>query len=77
MWSIGDIGKRPKKSKNKEIKHERMTAVEWFAVEIKGGKLITNQKFKDLLEQAKEMEIEEKRLEYMNGWVKGFSSKPI
>ena len=32
------------------------TAVEWFAGEIKGGKLITNQKFKDLLEQAKEME---------------------
>ena len=29
------------------------------------------------IEQAKEMEIEEKRLEYMNGWVKGFSSKPI
>ena len=33
-----------------------MTAVEWFATEIKGGKLITNQKFKELLEQAKEME---------------------
>ena len=29
------------------------------------------------VEQAKEMEIEEKRLEYMNGWVKGFSSRPI
>lgn len=33
-----------------------MTAVEWFAGEIKGGQLITNQKFKELLEQAKEME---------------------
>ena len=33
-----------------------MTAVKWFAGEIKGGKLITNQKFKELLEQAKEME---------------------
>ena len=33
-----------------------MTALEWFAGEIKGGQLITNQKFKDLLAQAKEME---------------------
>ena len=33
-----------------------MTAVEWFAGEIKGGQLITNEKFKKLLEQAKEME---------------------
>ena len=33
-----------------------MTAVEWFATEIKGGKLITNQKFKDLVEQAKEIQ---------------------
>lgn len=33
-----------------------MTALEWFAGEIKGGQLITNQKFKELLEQAKEME---------------------
>jgi hypothetical protein len=33
-----------------------MTAVEWFAGEIKGGKLITNQKFEELLQQAKEME---------------------
>ena len=32
------------------------TAVEWFAGEIKGGKLITNQKFEELLQQAKEME---------------------
>lgn len=32
------------------------SAVEWFAGEIKGGKLITNQKFKELLEQAKEMD---------------------
>jgi len=33
-----------------------MTAVEWFSSEIKGGKLITNQKFEELLQQAKEME---------------------
>jgi len=32
------------------------TAIEWFAGEIKGGKLITNQKFEELLQQAKEME---------------------
>jgi len=36
-----------------------MTAVEWFAGEIKGGKLITNQKFEELLQQAKEMEIKQ------------------
>jgi hypothetical protein len=33
------------------------TAVEWFAGEIKGGKLITNQKFEELLQQAKEKEV--------------------
>ncbi len=36
----------------------KQTAVEWFASEIKGGQLITNQKFKELLEKAKEMEKE-------------------
>jgi hypothetical protein len=37
----------------------KKTAVEWFASQIKGGQLITNQKFKELLEQAKEMEKEQ------------------
>jgi len=37
----------------------KQTAVEWFASEIKGGQLITNQKFKELLEKAKEMEKEQ------------------
>ena len=31
------------------------TAIDWFAGEIKGGKLITNQKFEELLQQAKEI----------------------
>ena len=31
------------------------SAVEWFAGEIKGGKLITNQKFEELLQQANKM----------------------
>jgi len=37
-------------------KSKKQTAVGWFAGEIKGGKLITNQKFEELLQQAKEME---------------------
>ena len=43
-------------SKEIETKGLEKTAIEWFANEIKGGQLITNQKFKDLVEQAKEME---------------------
>ena len=46
------------------------TAVEWFASEIKGGKLITNQKFKELLEQAKEME----KQQIIDAWVNGGST---
>ena len=37
----------------------KKTAVEWFASQIKGGQLITNQKFKELLEKAKEMDKEQ------------------
>ena len=47
-----------------------MTALEWFASEIKGGKLITNQKFKELLEQAKEME----KQQIIDAWVNGGST---
>jgi hypothetical protein len=43
---------------------ENKTAVEWLMGEIKGGKLITNQKFEELLQQAKEMEKEQMRLIY-------------
>jgi hypothetical protein len=47
------------------------TAVEWFAGEIKGGKLITNQKFEELLQQAKEMEKQQMwayiEINYVNG----------
>ena len=43
------------------------TAVEWFASEIKGGKLITNQKFKELLEQAKEMENSQRQNDFKAG----------
>ena len=43
------------------------TAVEWFANEIKGGKLITNQKFKELLEQAKEMENSQRQNDFKAG----------
>ena len=32
------------------------SALDWFASEIKGGKLITNQKFKELFDKGKEME---------------------
>ena len=46
----------------------KKTAVEQFANQIK-GKLITNQKFKELLEQAKEMEKEQIiQAYYQNGW---------
>ena len=44
-----------------------MTAVEWFASEIKGGKLITNQKFKELLEQAKKMEEAQRQKDFKAG----------
>jgi hypothetical protein len=44
-----------------------MTAVEWFAGEIKGGQLITNQKFKELLEQAKEMEDAQRLKDFKAG----------
>jgi hypothetical protein len=44
------------------------TAVEWFAGEIKGGQLITNQKFKELFEQAKEMEDEQRKNDFRAGW---------
>lgn len=37
----------------------KKTAVEWFASQIKGGQLITNQKFKELLEKTKEMDKEQ------------------
>ena len=47
-----------------------MTALEWFAGEIKGGQLITNQKFKELLEQAKEME----KKQISDAWVNGGST---
>jgi hypothetical protein len=47
------------------------TAVEWFAGEIKGGKLITNQKFEELLQKAKEMEKQQMwayiEINYVNG----------
>ena len=43
------------------------TAVEWFASEIKGGKLITNQKFKELLEQAKETENSQRQKDFKAG----------
>lgn len=42
----------------------KKTAVEWFASQIKGGQLITNQKFKELLEQAKEMD----KLQHNETW---------
>jgi len=48
-----------------------MTAVEWIAGEIKGGKLITNQKFEELLQKAKEMEKQQMweyiKTNYVNG----------
>ena len=44
------------------------TALDWFASEIKGGKLITNQKFKELLEQAKEMEEAQRKNDFRAGW---------
>jgi hypothetical protein len=44
------------------------TAVEWFAGEIKGGQLITNQKFKELFKQAKEMEDEQRKNDFRAGW---------
>jgi hypothetical protein len=43
------------------------TAVEWFAGEIKGGKLITNQKFEELLQKAKEMEKQQLKDAYLRG----------
>jgi hypothetical protein len=43
------------------------TAVECFAEEIKGGKLITNQKFEELLQQAKEMEKQQIEDAYWDG----------
>jgi hypothetical protein len=47
----------------------KKTAVEQFANQIKGGKLITNQKFKELLEQAKEMEKEQIIDAYAQGFI--------
>lgn len=43
------------------------TAVEWFASEIKGGKLITNQKFKDLFDKGKEMERQQRLKDFKSG----------
>jgi hypothetical protein len=28
MWSIGDVGQRPEKSKKKQLKHEQMTPID-------------------------------------------------
>ena len=49
------------------MSEKQQTAVEWFASQIKGGQLITNQKFKELLEQAKEMEKKQIIDAYRNG----------
>jgi hypothetical protein len=50
----------------------KQTAVECFAEEIKGGKLITNQKFEELLQQAKEMERQQIIDAYYEGKEYGF-----
>lgn len=47
------------------------TALQWFASQIIGGKLITNQKFKELLEQAKEIEKEQMDKISEDWWVEG------
>ena len=57
---------------------KKQTAVEWIEEYLKKFNHIEESlSIRKAFEKAKEMEIEEKRLEYMNGWVKGFSSRPI
>ena len=56
---------------------KKQTAVEKLVEEINKLTGLNISMDEPCVEQAKEMEIEEKRLEYMNGWVKGFSSRPI
>ena len=53
------------------LKRNKMknSAVDWFAGEIKGGKLITNQKFEELLQQAKEMEKQNLYNFYIQGGI--------
>ena len=43
------------------------SALDWFASEIKGGKLITNQKFKELFDKGKEMENSQRQKDFKAG----------
>jgi len=59
-------------------KHEQMTAVKWFSDKIKGmDTAVSIYAFKELLEQANQIEKQEKHAEYMRGWKDGLSCKSI
>lgn len=67
MWSIGDIGQRPERSKKKQFKHERMTAVEWIKKELEchgspSGLALDWETLDELIEKAKEIERDQKIL---------------
>jgi hypothetical protein len=42
--------------------------VEWFANRISHGGLVTKKQFNELLEQAKEMEEEQRKKDFRAGW---------
>jgi hypothetical protein len=55
-----------------------MTAVKWFSDKIKGmDTAVSICAYKELFEQAKEIEKQQKRAEYMRGWKDGLSCKSI
>ena len=50
-----------------------MTAVEWFAKQVLRSRqlgFISNEKFNELLEQAKEMEKEQREMDFIEGYKK-------
>ena len=56
----------------------KITAVEWFESEINGiDTAVSINAFKELFEQAKQLEKLQNHSEYMRGWYNGFNSQEI
>jgi hypothetical protein len=46
----------------------KQTAVEWLIQELKENSLLTFDEWKDIVQQAKEMEKEQRRQDFRAGW---------
>ena len=87
MWSIGDIGQRPERSKKKQFKHERMTSVEWQFEQLfnsfekfNNGEYTFSQYLSynlTIFEQAKEMEKEQIINAVLFGMQKGLNVNKV